>query len=173
MRYGFVLLILLLFTACGSTTSPISDPGLLGQVLVGVEPTEPAFGTFSSALADEELADVRELLMQEGPYTVFVPGNAAFDAYFEARGITKEAFLASDEMPEIIRAHIALGKYNADTLLGNDTLTAENLNGDTLTISREGDDFYVNGVPVDGPVVEGTGNVKNGALHFLLGVIEP
>jgi uncharacterized surface protein with fasciclin (FAS1) repeats len=141
--------------------------------LVGVEPTEPAFGTFSSALADEELADVREMLMQEGPYTVFVPNNAAFDAYFEGRGITKEAFLASDEVPEIIRAHIVLGKYNADALLCNDTLTAEDLNGNTLMISREGNDFYVNGVPLDGPVVEGTGNVRNGALHFLLGVIEP
>jgi uncharacterized surface protein with fasciclin (FAS1) repeats len=174
MKYYFALIFALTLTACGSTTSPISPPRSIGQLLLNASPDDAGWGTFSSALQHEGLADVRELLREEKePYTVFSPGNTAFEAYFEARGITKEEFLTSDEVPEIVRAHIAPGNYYPKTFFETDGLTFDNLNGDPLVISRQGDDFYVNDVLIDGPVLENQKKQEDGVLYSLLGVMEP
>jgi uncharacterized surface protein with fasciclin (FAS1) repeats len=174
MKHFSALILALTLTACGSTTNPISPPQSVGQLLLNASPDDAGWGTFSLALQHEDLADVRELLKEEKEaHTVFSPGNTAFEAYFEARGITREEFLASDEVPEIVRAHIAPGNYYPKTFFENDGLTFDNLSGDPLVISGQGDDFYVNDVLIDGPVLEDQKKQEDGVLYSLLGVIEP
>lgn len=175
MKFAAALLALsLVVTGCGDATADISDPGPLGYLLLNASPDDAGWGTFSVALQHDGLADVRELLREEDvPYTVFSPSNTAFEAYFKARGITKEAFLASDEVPEIVRAHIAPGNYYPKTFFETDELTFDNLDGDPLVISRQGGDFYVNDVLISGPVLKNTKKVESGALYALLGVMEP
>ena len=128
MKLTIVFLSLsLAITGCGSSTSGTSDPGYIGHLLLDASPENAGWGIFSSALQHEGLADVRKLLREaDGPYTVFSPSNAAFEAYFEARGITKKEFLASNEVAEIVRAHIAPGNYYPKTLFETDRLTFDN-----------------------------------------------
>ncbi len=173
MKYYLTLLLVLPMVACGSATAPISPPTSTAQVLIGSPPNDQARGTFASALKQDRLADIRKTLWEDAPNTAFVPTNAAFEAYFEARGITKEAFLASSELPEFIRTYIAPGNYYPKTFFETDDLTLTNLNGDLLTISRQGSDFFVNNVLIDGPILRDTEKVETGAIYYLSGVIEP
>lgn len=65
------------------------------------------------------------------------------------------------------------GNYYPKTFFETDGLTFENLDGNPLVISRQGSDFYVNDVLIDGPVLEDTKKVDKGARYFLLGVMKP
>ena len=164
----------LAITGRGTSTSGTSEPGYIGHLLLNASPENAGWGTFSSALQHEGLADVRKLLREaDGAHTVFSPGNSAFEAYFKTRGISKEEFLTSDEVPEMVRAHIAPGNYYPKTFFETDALNFDNLNRDPLIISEQGGDFYVDDVLIDGPVLEDTKKQEDGVLYSLLGVVEP
>ena len=173
MKYYLTLALILMLTACGSTLVVDRAPSL-AMILTDSVPEDEGAGTFSTALRQDSLADVRKLLIEaDGPYTAFVPTNTAFETYFKARGITEEAFMESSELPEFIRTYIAPGNYYPKTLFETDNLSFKNLNGDTLAISRRGDDFYVNDALIDGPILRDTKKQDDGAFYNLLSVIEP
>jgi uncharacterized surface protein with fasciclin (FAS1) repeats len=169
---SFVLLLVLTvaLAGCGESTSGTSDPGTLGQMFSQAPDNDPGVGTFASALKTEELKDVLDVLSQDEPYTAFVPNNAAFEEYFVESGITKEEFLASDELATVIRAHIAPGKYTASDF--TDGASFENLNGELLTVTTEDDTTYINEAMIDGEPGEEEKGEKD-ALYFLLDVITP
>ncbi len=174
MKYYFTAVIALMLVACGSTVNPTTPPKTLAMVLIDASPDDISRGTFSTALRQDSLADVRKLFIElDSPYTVFVPSNAAFEAYFKARGITEETFMKSSELPGFIRAHIAPGNYYAKTLFETENLSFNNLDGNPLTITRQKEDFYVNDVLIYGPVLEDEKKQNDGAIYYLSGVIEP
>ena len=179
MKFAAVFLVLLLGMAgCGDSTTGTSDPGTsdpgpLGFILD--RPNDPSVGTFSRALGNSGLADLREDLKSNDLYTAFIPTNAAFEAYFKEQGVTKEAFLAGDDVARIVRAHLAAGNHPYTEI--SKGATFENLNGEPLTTTLKGDDLYVNSVQIDGPIsgprIPGTEEVDNGSLYALREVITP
>ncbi len=170
-----LLTLALLVTGCGNSTAGTSDPGPLGLIL-DTAPNDPRGGTFSSALKHPSLANLRRDLTGEGPYTVFLPTNAAFDTYFAEQGVTKEAFLASDDAAEVVRAHIVAGNHPYTEISRGATL--RNLNGDSLTTELKGNVFYVNEAEVDGPIDgrpfnPGQEIVQNGSFYTVLDLALP
>lgn len=170
-----LLTLALLVTGCGNSTAGTSDLGAIGMIL-DTPPNDPGGGTFSSALKHASLSDLRRDLSMPGPYTVFVPTNAAFEAYFAEQKLTKEAFLASDAAAEVVRAHVVAGNHPYTEISRGVTL--QNLNGDSLTTELKGNLFYVGGAEVDGPIDErpfipGTEKVRNGSLYTVLDLVNP
>lgn len=172
MRYCVTLLLTLMLVACNAPTGSTTPPGPLSMILIDNPPADDlSRGTFSTALKQASVADVRQLLREDGPFTVFVPTNAAFEAYLEARGITQAAFMKSSELPKFVRSYIAPGNYYPKVLFDTDDLFFNNLNGDPLTITRQGDAFYVNDVLIDGPLLENQKKQEDGVVYFLPNVI--
>ena len=176
MKFATVFLVLLLVvTGCGTgdSTAGTSDPGPLGFILD--RPNDPSVGTFSRALGNSALADVRKDLKSNNLYTAFVPTNAAFEVYFKEQGTTKEAFLASNDVAKVVRAHIVAGNHSYTEISKGTTL--ENLDGEPLITILKGNDLYISGVRIEGPTagsfIPGTEGVDNGSLYALYEVITP
>lgn len=163
----------LALVACGNATSDTSDPGTIGEKFKQATSEDVVYGTFAAALQTPALADVLDELDSDYfPHTVFAPTNEAFAAYFKAQGITKEEFLAQDNLREIILTHIVRGVLNADRIAPE--AAYENMNGTMLTISGDGDELFVNGAPFWGPVRQQDPAPESGFIYFLnKGVISP
>ncbi|WP_215226572.1 fasciclin domain-containing protein [Echinicola shivajiensis] len=84
-----------------------------------------------------------ELLSGEGLYTVFVPSNEAFEAYFEKQGITKEDWLASTNLRSFISLFILEGMKQSSDLVSGELETIES---GMIYFSRDIEDgLWING----------------------------
>ncbi len=64
------------------------------------------YTTFLNAIAAAELGN---LIGRQGPFTVFIPTNAAFNRYVNDIGITAEELLNSPDLSRILSAHVIDG----------------------------------------------------------------
>jgi transforming growth factor-beta-induced protein len=89
---------------------------------------------FSILVAALQTAGLVEALQGEGPFTVFAPTNAAFEALLAALDITAEELLGQSELAKVLLFHVLSGKVFSGDI--TDGLTAPTLNdGLTLTFS--------------------------------------
>lgn len=123
-----------------------------------------ALSTLAAAI---EAAGLVETLAGDGPFTVFAPTNAAFDALPEG---TLESLLLPenrDLLVQILTYHVVPGKVMSGDL--EDGMQAETVEGSSVTINVNG---Y--GVSVDGAsVVEADIEASNGVIHVIDSVIIP
>ena len=127
------------------------------QSIVEIAISTPELSTLVGAL---QAADLVDALSAEGPFTVFAPTNAAFDAL--------SAIPSGDALREVLRYHVASGKLTADELLAGQTVTT--LQGDEVTIEM------VNGeVVLNGNIRVAMANIEasNGIIHVIEGVLIP
>ncbi len=122
---------------------------------------------FSTLLNAVAAAGLAELLDQTGPYTVFAPTDAAFDAYFTAQGLDADVVLSDVELlTQILLYHIVPGRLNAETLAAqadNELMTA--LPGSTLNVGAE----TINDIAITTTDISAT----NGVIHVIDGVLAP
>lgn len=78
--------------------------------------------TFQVAL---QATETGAALAGRGPFSVFAPTDDAFDALFEAEGITANDLLASDDLSEILDYHIVAAAISAPDLEDGDRFTTE------------------------------------------------
>lgn len=71
---------------------------------------------FSTFLAAVEAAEFEGLLTNEGPFTLFVPTNAAFTRYLTENEIDQETLLTSPELENIISYHLIKGVLPAASI---------------------------------------------------------
>lgn len=139
-----------------STTTPTADPDIAELATSSSELT-----TLVSAL---QAAGLVSALQADGPFTVFAPRNAAFDAVGSS---TVQALLASGNeaaLTDLLTYHVVPGRYTAADLAGGAMLTT--LAGGTLTV--EGG----SSVTVDGAtVVTADLEASNGVVHIIDGVL--
>ena len=78
-------------------------------------------------------ADLVTALSQPGPFTVFAPTNAAFEALLSDLGLTKEALLADKPLlTRVLTYHVVAGNVlKADIVVGSAVPT---LQGDSFTV---------------------------------------
>jgi uncharacterized surface protein with fasciclin (FAS1) repeats len=138
-------------------------------------PTEPAQDIVDLAIATDNLstlvtavqaAELVETLKGEGPFTVFAPTNAAFDALPDG---TLEDLLKpenKDQLTAILTYHVVAGKVMSGDL--SDGMTATTVNGKDITISV-GEGVQINGIDVVTADIE----ASNGVVHVVSGVILP
>ena len=126
----------------------------------------------STLVAAVQAADLVETLQGEGPFTVFAPTNAAFEALPEG---TLDSLLMpenKDQLAAILTYHVVAGKVMAADL--SDGQVVETVQGENLTVEIKDGMVYLIDADMNKVVVE-TADVKadNGVVHIIGGVLMP
>ncbi len=143
------------------------------------EPEAEAVGTivevasgnedFSTLVAAVAAADLVEALSGEGPFTVFAPTNAAFEAALEALGLTAEELLADTEtLTSVLLYHVVAGEARAADL--EDGQELETLQGGVIVVGVSDDGVTLNETVT---VVAADVEASNGVIHVIDGVLLP
>ncbi len=149
-------------------TEQVVDEAPVGPTenIVEIAAGSPDFTTLVAALQAAGLVDT---LAGEGPFTVFAPTDAAFDAALADLGITAEELLASDNLGDILTYHVIAGEFLAADVVELDGQEVTTVNGQTVTISVTDEGVRVNGILVTATDIQAT----NGVIHVIDGVLLP
>jgi uncharacterized surface protein with fasciclin (FAS1) repeats len=136
--------------------SPMGD--VIGEALVAGQ-----FSVLAGLLVDAGLVDA---LRADGPFTVFAPNDPAFATLPAA---TLDAVFADPELlASVLTYHVVAGEaLTAESLTDGQELTT--LQGQTLKVTKSGDEIRINGVRVIAADVPAT----NGVIHVIDGVLVP
>lgn len=124
---------------------------------------------FSILVAAVTQAGLVETLQSDGPFTVFAPTNAAFEALLAELDVTAEDLLARDDLADILTYHVVPATILAADAIAADGTEVPTVNGDTIAVS------LANGnVNVDNATVTATDLIAgNGVVHVIDAVILP
>jgi len=145
-------------TMAPDTTMAAEAPG----TIVEVAQANPDFSTLVAAVT---AAGLGETLSGEGPFTVFAPTNAAFEAL--PAGVLEALLLPEnkDTLVKILTYHVVPGAVMAADVTDGHVATVE---GQNVTLST------ADGVTVDGAKVVTTDiAASNGTIHVIDTVILP
>ncbi|WP_034261362.1 fasciclin domain-containing protein [Altibacter lentus] len=129
----------------------------------------PELKAFTSFLVSAQLTDL--VMKDEGPYTILAPTNEAFDNLEES---VRNGFLRrenKEQLTAVLRNHIVSGSLDSATLFqnsknGNYTLTT--LNGETLTVTKEGNDIVITAASgVKAKIGKSDIQGSNGVVHIV------
>lgn len=124
---------------------------------------DPNFQTFFDAIV---VADLTDLFQGTGPFTAFVPTNAAF----EKLGKNKLELLFKpenkDQLTSLLIYHIVPGKYLAKSLKSTELKT---VNGKNIAVSVDNGEIHINKAKVLRTDIVG----PNGVIHEIDTVLEP
>jgi uncharacterized surface protein with fasciclin (FAS1) repeats len=134
------------------------------QNIVELAQDTPQLSTLVDAVV---AADLAETLQGEGPYTVFAPTNEAFN---ELGDDTLQTLLEPEnreQLQEILTYHVVPAEAMAADL--SDGQELETVNGETLTVSIDGDQVMVGDATVEMADVD----ASNGVVHVIDTVLQP
>ncbi len=134
------------------------------QTVVDIAIGSPDHSTLVTAVTEAGLV---ETLSGTGPFTVFAPTNAAFEALPDG---TVENLLkpeSKDQLTGILTYHVVSGAVLSGDLQDGQKITT--LNGAELTVTIEGGNVMINGAKVTAADLEGT----NGVVHVIDTVLLP
>jgi len=97
----------------------------------------------TTLVAAVSAADLVDTLQGEGPFTVFAPTNAAFDALPAGTVDTLLMPENKDQLVAILTYHVVPGTYTTADLSDGQVLTT--VNGQTIEIGKSGNQITVNG----------------------------
>lgn len=121
----------------------------------------------STLVAAVQAAGLVETLSGDGPFTVFAPTNAAFEALPDG---TLESLLQPenrDQLVQILTYHVVAGEVMSTDL--SDGMMAETVEGSEITISIADGAVSIN----DASVVAADVDANNGVVHVIDTVIMP
>ena len=128
--------------------------------------------TLSTLVTAVKAAELVDTLQGEGPYTVFAPTNAAFEAL-------PEGTLASLLLPEnktqlgdVLKYHVVSGQVMASDLSDGQVITT--VQGGTLTVKiTDGMVYLVDATGNEVQVEKADVDASNGVVHVIDGVLLP
>jgi uncharacterized surface protein with fasciclin (FAS1) repeats len=129
--------------------------------------TAVSAGSFNTLVAAVKAADLVDTLKSEGPFTVFAPTD---DAFAKLPAGTLDDLLKpenKDKLASILTYHVVPGK-----VMAKDVATmkmAETVNGQSFTVSMEGENVMVD----NAKVVQADIECSNGVIHVIDSVILP
>lgn len=152
-------------TGGGGTTTEeqTTEAGPPRENVVQVAQANTNLSTLVEALTVAELAKTLE---GPGPYSVFAPTNAAFEALGDGLGELLEPE-NREELIEVLTYHVVPGELTASELSDGEML--ETIQGDSLEVKVEGEEVTVNGAAAVEPDVE----ASNGVVHVIDEVLTP
>jgi transforming growth factor-beta-induced protein len=122
---------------------------------------------FSILVAALQQANLVDALLADGPFTVFAPTNAAFEALLSDLGLTADELLGQSQLSTVLLSHVLSGKVLSSDITNG--LMASTLNtGESLS-------FGLNPVTINGNinVVAADLVAMNGVVHVIDRVIVP
>ncbi|MFG6687488.1 fasciclin domain-containing protein [Mariniflexile sp. HNIBRBA6329] len=132
--------------------------------------------TLVAAVKAAELVDV---LMGEGPFTVFAPTNSAFDKL--PMGTVENLLKPENKktLQTVLTYHVVSGKWNAKDVLkmikdGNGKANIKTVSGGTITAWLKGKDVYITDENGNSAMVTiADVNQSNGVIHVIDTVLLP
>ena len=161
----------LLLSACGSdgstsdTTVAAADTTEMATEVGNIVAVAQGNPEFSTLVAAVTAAGLGEALSGEGPFTVFAPTNAAFEAL--PAGLLEKLLLPENKevLTKILTYHVVAAKVMAADVAAGDVTTLE---GSTFAVTTEG------GVKVNAANVTATDvPASNGVIHVIDAVLVP
>jgi len=141
----------------------VIDKVLLPPSIVDLAIANESFSILVQAVVKANLVDA---LSAAGPFTVFAPTNAAFEALFATLGVSGVADLTAEQLTPILTYHVVSGNVLSSQLSAGDVPT---LNGESLSIAVS-----------PAPSINGTVNIvatdvqgSNGIIHVIDQVLLP
>ena len=127
-------------------------------------------GQFSTLVAAIEAADLTDTLEGEGPFTVLAPTDAAFEAAFEALGITAEELLADTEtLTQILLYHVLPQEADSQLVATLDGQEVTTVQGEAVLITVNDGTISIN----TAQVVSADLQADNGIVHVINAVLLP
>jgi uncharacterized surface protein with fasciclin (FAS1) repeats len=153
----------------GDTTTEVENDEEMateegGQTIVDLAAATDDLSTLVSLVT---AADLAETLSGEGPFTVFAPTNAAFEAVPAETLQSLQQEENREQLTGVLTYHVVPGTLRAADLSDGQELTT--VNGATLTVTIEGDTVRVGGAAVTTADVE----ASNGVVHIIDAVLLP
>lgn len=142
--------------AASTTTTLAALP--MGDI-VATALTNHVFTELAGLVVDADLVEA----LRGGPYTVFAPTDAAFDKL--PVDVLHTVQDNPDVLATVLKHHVIEGTIAPDQLKEGELTT---LAGDTVAITKSGDQFFVDGNPI-GAGVEAT----NGYVYVMSDVLVP
>lgn len=161
----WMLFIAILFIQCDENPQelPKSDDELVISEYIAVNKD---FSMFNELLISTGL---NNLLSIRGPYTLFLPNNAAMQAYYSEKGLNSYTDIDSIERRDLVYNHIVPQKYvTGDFQLG--TLKEKNALGDNIVTEFQGADIIINKYS---RIIKRDVKVSNGTIQIMDKVLEP
>jgi len=124
-------------------------------------------GSFNTLVAAVKAADLVETLSGTGPFTVFAPVDAAFDALPAGTVDTLVEPENKEQLTGILTYHVVAGKVMSSDL--TDGMKATTVNGQELTIHLTDGKVMVNGAEV----IIADVDTDNGVIHAVDAVLMP
>ena len=161
----------LLLSACGAdgstsdTTVAAADTTEMAKEVGNIVEVAQGNPDFSTLVAAVVAADLAETLSGEGPFTVFAPTNAAFEAL--PAGLLEKLLLPENKatLIKILTYHVVQSKVMAADVAAGEVTTVE---GSTFEITTMG------GVKVNTANVTSTDvPASNGVIHVIDAVLVP
>lgn len=134
-----------------------------GQTIVALASSNDQFKTLKAAL---EAAGLTEILEGQGPFTVFAPTNAAFEALGKEK---LQALLKpenKDKLVKVLTYHVVAGELTSSDLKSGETKTAE---GGEVKIKVNSGSVMVNNAKVTKADIK----ASNGIIHAIDKVLLP
>ena len=129
--------------------------------------TAVANGSFNTLVAAVKAAGLVETLSGTGPFTVFAPVDAAFDALPAGTVDTLVKPENKAQLTGILTYHVVAGKVMSSDL--TDGMTATTVNGQTVTFKLTGGKVMVN----NAEVIIADVDTDNGVVHAINAVLMP
>lgn len=176
----FLVLLGLLTFACGgsaaTTTATTAPPATttieemvdeeMGDVLE-VAAAEGDLGTFLAAL---EAAGIMEDFHGEGPFTLFIPTDAAFTAYLDEAGMSQEeAFAGAEMLQAILGNHIVDMLEDSEMVMSMAGESFTTISGQPLEVTVEGETVMVGEATIERYDL----HASNGVVHVINSVLIP
>jgi len=176
---------MLVLAACGET----AEEPVVADTAMEEPMAAPAVGTvvdvavgnpdFSTLVAAVQAAGLAETLSGAGPFTVFAPTNAAFDA-LPAGTVETLTTTDTEQLGSILTYHVVAGEVNAAALIeaitaaGADGYAITTVNGATLTATLEGENVILTDATGNTATVTATDvEADNGVIHVIDTVLMP
>ena len=130
----------------------------------GVAAGSPDFETLTAAI---DAAELTETLNGDGPFTVFAPTDAAFEAL--PAGTVDDLLLPENQaqLVDILTYHVVGDELTAEDVVAASGFTM--LNGDATTITVDGETVMINDATITVTDVE----ARNGVVHVIDAVLMP
>lgn len=129
--------------------------------------TAIAAGSFNTLVAAVQAAGLVDTLKGDGPFTVFAPTDAAFDALPAG---TVESLLEpanKDKLTAILTYHVVAGKVMSGDIAGK-SMSVDTVNGAALNVDA------TNGVMINNATVTSADiDTSNGVIHVIDTVLLP
>ena len=172
-RLVLIFALSLVAAACGGSTATttVAPPAATTTVAAGdvleVAAAQGDLGTFLAAL---DAAGIMGDFHGEGPFTLFIPTDAAFTTYLGGAGMSQaELFAGAEMLKAILGYHIVNMMDDSAMVMGMAGQSFTTASGQPLAVAVEGDTVMVGGATVERYDIQ----ASNGIIHVVDAVLIP